>query len=413
MKTGVKCCAMITRQRSLLNSDPVRLLYPGALAHLTIELCNNYLPVVYPILRTTLGLSYTQIGFVTLVAGVGTSLVQPFFGYLSDRWDTWRIIVLSIAWTGSLMGLVGLIPSYWLLLILVGLASLGSAAYHPAGASVAGSITTTRRGATLSVFSVSGTFGTALSPLLITTVIARMGLPGTTLLIPIALVASLLIYQQSHWRGAAQTGSTAAGSHMIGGQPQVQDGSLVGLVLVILAVMCRSWFQVSLVTYLPEWLQSQGWSPASSGQMLTVLLISISAGTLVGGILSDRIGRWQVLALSLGLLGPMGWLFLRAGGTAQLAILALTGALIGASFPVVVVMAQETWPRGVGLASALVMGLGWLPGGIGAAFTGFLADQTSLSRALGWLIVAPILGLACALMYAVVWRRHRKGQARP
>jgi FSR family fosmidomycin resistance protein-like MFS transporter len=401
---------MITRQRSLLNSIPVRLLYPVALAHLTLELCSNYLPVVYPILITTMGLSYTQVGFVTLVAGVGTSLVQPLFGYVSDRWDTLRIIVLSIAWTGSLMGLVGLIPSYWLLLILVGLASLGSAAYHPAGASVAGSITTTRRGATLSVFSVSGTLGTALSPLLITTVIARMGLPGTTLLIPIALLASLLIYQQSHWRGVIQTGSTPAGSHTIGGQPQAQGGSLVGLVLVILAVMCRSWFQVSLVTYLPEWLQSQGWSPANSGQMLTVLLISISAGTLIGGILSDRIGRWQVLALSLGLLGPMGWLFLTTTGPEQVGLMALTGALIGASFPVVVVMAQETWPRGVGLASALVMGLGWTPGGIGASFTGFVADQTSLSRALGWLIVAPALGLACTLMYAVVWTRHRKGR---
>jgi FSR family fosmidomycin resistance protein-like MFS transporter len=379
---------MITRQRSLLNSNPVRLLYPVVLAHLTIEVCSNYLPVVYPILITTMGLSYTQVGFVTLVAGVGTSLVQPLFGYVSDRWDTLRIIVLSIAWTGSLMGLVGLIPSYWLLLVLVGLASLGSAAYHPAGASVAGSITTTRRGATLSVFSVSGTLGTA----------------------PIALLASLLIYQQSHWRGVIQTGSTPAGSHTIGGQPQAQGGSLVGLVLVILAVMCRSWFQVSLVTYLPEWLQSQGWSPANSGQMLTVLLISISAGTLIGGILSDRIGRWQVLALSLGLLGPMGWLFLTTTGPEQVGLMALTGALIGASFPVVVVMAQETWPRGVGLASALVMGLGWTPGGIGASFTGFVADQTSLSRALGWLIVAPALGLACTLMYAVVWTRHRKGR---
>jgi FSR family fosmidomycin resistance protein-like MFS transporter len=181
----------------------------------------------------------------------------------------------------------------------------------------------------------------------------------------------------------------------------------VGLILIILAVMCRSWFQVSLVTYLPEWLQSQGWSPVNSGQMLTMLLISVSAGTLIGGLLSDRIGRWQVLALSLGLLGPTAWLFMTSSGLAQAGLLALTGALIGASFPVVVVMAQETWPRGVGLASALVMGLGWLPGGIGASFTGFVADQTSLSIALGWLIVAPVLGLGCTLMYAAVLRRHR------
>jgi len=397
---------MITKPGSLLNSTPLRLLYPVALAHLTIELCSNYLPIVYPTLITSMGLSYAQVGFVTLVAGVGATLVQPIFGYLSDRWETQRIIILSIIWAGFLMGLVGLVPSYWLLLTLVGLGSLGSAAFHPAGATVAGSLATTRPGATLSVFSVSGTLGTALSPLLITAVITRMGLPGTMTLIPFALLAALLIYHQLSWGRSARTSSTPARSHTAEGQAKVQNGSLAALILVVLAVMCRSWFQVSLVTYLPEWLQSQGWSPVNSGQMLTVLLISISIGTLIGGTLSDRIGRWQVLALSLGLLAPTVWLFLTASGSAQVGLLALTGALTGASFPVTVVMAQESWPRGVGLASALVMGLGWLPGGIGASFTGFVADQTSLSTALGWLIVPPALGLSCTLMYALVWNRR-------
>ena len=402
---------MTFKPGSLLNSTPVRLLYPVALAHLAIELCSNYLPVVYPTLITSMGLSYAQVGFVTLVAGVGTTLVQPVFGYLSDRWETRRIIVSSVVWIGFLMGLVGLAPSYWLLLILVGLGSLGSAAFHPAGATVAGSIATTRRGAMLSVFSVSGTFGTALSPLLITIVITRAGLPGTSMLIPIALLAALLIHHQLKRGEPARSNPSLAGTHYTNqGRMKIENGSLAGLILVILAVMCRSWFQVSLITYLPEWLQSQGWSPVSSGQMLTVLLVSVSVGTLIGGVLSDRIGRWQILALSLALLGPAAWLFLTTSGPAQVGLLGLAGASIGASFPVTVVMAQETWPRGVGLASALVMGLGWLPGGIGASFTGFMADQTSLSTALGWLIVPPILGLACTLVYSLIWTRHRRAQ---
>jgi FSR family fosmidomycin resistance protein-like MFS transporter len=376
---------------------------------MTIELCGMYLPVVYPALITTMGLSYAQVGFVTLVAGVGATLVQPVFGYASDRWDTRRIIVWSVIWTGSLMGLVGLVPSYWLLVMLVGLGSLGSAAFHPAGASVAGSISTTRRGALLSVFSVSGTLGTAMSPLLITAAITRQGLPATTVLIPIALLSAWLIYKSLSWAEDATTaGPSSALPQTARGQTQIQSGSLVGLILVILAVMCRSWVQVSLTTYLPEWLQTQGWTMVTSGQMLTLLLISISVGTVIGGTLSDRIGRWQVLALSLGLVGPALWFFLTASGPGQIGSLALTGALLGASFPVVVVMAQETWPQGVGLASALVMGFGWLPGGIGAAFTGFVADQTSLSAALVWLIIPPALGLTCALLYGVVWTRHNR-----
>jgi len=398
---------MTTRQGLLPTIHPIRLLYPIALAHLTIELCNNYLPVVYPRLRETMGLSYAQVGFVAFVAGASASLMQLPFGYVSDRSDTRRIILLSILWIGVLMGLVGLSHSYWTLVALVGLGSLGSAAFHPAGATAAGSITTTRRGATLSIFSVSGTLGTALSPLLITAGIARAGPSATIVLIPIALLMSLLYYRGSSWITDARHSSEAGKSPASAGGAPVQNDSLVGLILAVLAVMCRSWFQVSLVTYLPEWLQSQGWPPVTSGQMLTVLLVSISAGTLLGGSLSDRIGRWQVLALSLGLLGPAQWLFMTASGPAQIPWLMLVGALIGASFPVSVVMAQETWPQGVGLASALVMGLGWLPGGIGASVTGLLADQTSLTAALGWLIIPPVLGPACALLYGVVWNRHR------
>ncbi len=279
-----------------MNASPIRLILPIALAHLTIELCNNYMPVVYPILISTMGLSYTQVGLVTLVASIGATLVQPLFGFLSDRWQPRRIVVTSIIWIGLLMGTVGLTRSYWLLVLLVGLGSLGSAAFHPAGATAAGSITTTRRGATLSIFSVTGSLGTALSPLLITVGLAWLGLSATVLLIPIGLVIGLLLLRQSGWGGNAKVRSVHAGPGAAGGQTAMRAGSLVALILVILMVMCRSWVQVSLITYLPEWLQGQGWTPVRSSQMLTVLLVSISVGTLIGGTLSDRIGRWPVAA---------------------------------------------------------------------------------------------------------------------
>ncbi|MCJ7819367.1 MAG: MFS transporter, partial [Syntrophales bacterium] len=142
-----------------MNSNPIRRLYPIAVAHLTIELCSSYLPVIYPILITTMGLSYAQVGLVTLVGSGGVTLAQPIFGYLSDRRESRHIIPISVIWVGLLMGLVGLAPSYWSLILLVGLAGLGSAAFHPAGASAAGSITAARRGAALSVFSVGGSLG--------------------------------------------------------------------------------------------------------------------------------------------------------------------------------------------------------------------------------------------------------------
>jgi FSR family fosmidomycin resistance protein-like MFS transporter len=315
----------------------------------------------------------------------------------------------SILWIGLIMGVVGLARNYWILVLLAGLGSLGSAAFHPAGAALAGSIATTRRGATLSIFSVSGTLGSALSPLLIAAGIGWLGLPGTAVLIPVGALVGLLLYREWGWTRLAEAISPATGGPAAQALNLGAKGSLAALILVVFMVMCRSWFQLSLSTYLPEWMQSQGWSLAASGRMLTVFLVTVSAGTVIGGTLSDRMGRWQVVALSLGLLGPAHWLFMSASGSVQIAFVGLVGILLGLTFPVTVVMAQDAWPQGLGLASALAMGLGWLPGGLGASFTGFVADQTSLATALHLLVVPPMVGLLCALVYAG-HRRVRAGR---
>jgi FSR family fosmidomycin resistance protein-like MFS transporter len=288
------------------------------------------------------------------------------------------------------------------------LASLGSAAFHPPAATIASSSSTARRGAAVSVFSVGGNLGTAFSPLWIALIISWVGVPGTALLIPVALIVSLLLYQQF---SRADISSTR-GTHTLQkvAQESRPKGSTMGLILIIAAVMCRSWFQLSLVTYLPEWMHSRGWSLAAAGQILAALLISVSVGSLLGGIISDKIGRWQVVALSMTLLSPAMWLFVTTSGLLQVTVAGAIGVFIGASFPVTIVMAQEVWPQGVGLASALVMGLGWLPGGIGAFFTGYIADLSSLDLGLQSLIIPPIIGLICILVYAVLYRHPVKNK---
>lgn len=396
-----------------MNSNLTRSLYLIALAHLTIELCANFLPVVYPILISDMGLTYAQVGLIALVLGSGTTLAQPFFGYLSDRWNPRRMAVLSILWVGILMGLVGFTWNYLSLVLLVGLSSLGSAAFHPPGATIASTSNIRRRGTAVSIFSVGGNLGTALSPLWVAVGIGWLGLQGTTVVTPVAVLVSLLLYRQLSWHSGPGQVPSSTGQGTGGGQsqPQTQNGSLVGLILIILVVMCRSWFQLSLVTYLPEWMQSQGWSLAGGGQILSVLLVSVGIGSFTGGILSDRIGGWQVMALSLGLLAPAQWLFLGSSGLLQVGLVGLIGILIGASFPVSIIMAQETWPHGVGLASALVMGLGWAPGGIGASLTGLIADQSSLAVGLQSLIIPPLLGVIFALAYAALRRQSTGSEA--
>ncbi|MBN1934251.1 MAG: MFS transporter [Anaerolineae bacterium] len=382
----------------------VRSVILIALGHLVIELCSSALPVIYPVLMTTMHLSYSQIGVLALVASVSTSLAQPLFGYMSDLWQPRRLSTFSVAWIGLTMGLIGLVPNYHLLVPLVGLAALGSAAFHPPGAVIAAHSAGTRKGIAISTFSVGGNIGAAISPLLITAGMNWLGASGTLLLIPIALGLSAVLLAELApiVRPAVKQTETHQSAPM--------HRNYLGLALIVLAVMCLAWFHISMKTYLPIWIKDQSASLTRSGQVMFTFLLATSIGSLLGGSISDRIGHWQLLLGCLILLIPLALLFVDATGLMQWAIVSSIGLLVGAMFPVSIVIAQETWPGNVGLASAMVMGIGWVPGGIGASVTGQIADALSLQAGLRLLAVPLVLGAASILAYALTQKKRRKNQ---
>jgi FSR family fosmidomycin resistance protein-like MFS transporter len=388
-------------------SPHVISLLSVASGHLIIELCSQFLPVIYPILIDRLDLNYTQVGVLALVASVGTSIAQPIFGYISDLWDPRRLSVLSVAWIGLIMGLVGFVDQYAVIALVIGLGVLGSAAFHPPAAMIASSCGGERRATAVSVFSVGGSLGSALSPLLIGAAIARFGLRGTIVLAPIAVILAIVLYVQ------LRNSETERQERDAFCETSIDHRSLLRLALIVLAVMCLAWFQGSFRTYLPVWAESQGHSVSTGGRMLFVVLAAMGAGSLAGGALSDRFGRWQLLALSLGLLGPTEWLFVGSSGAVQWALLAFMGVLLGATFPVSIVMAQESWASQAGIASGLVMGIGWLPSGLGASLTGFVSDRFSLDVGMRTLLLPAILGAVCVLAYALTGRGVREKQEEP
>lgn len=383
-----------------MSRRPLAAILLVSCAHLLLEVFHQYLPVVYPLLLTKFDLSFAQIGAVALVATTASSLAQPLFGYFIDRWDARRVVAVSVLWLGLWMGAVGLAANYWLLLGIVALAGLGSASFHPAGAAVVSKATRGLKGMAVSFFSVGGNLGSAISPLLMAVGLAAFGLAGTMILLPLALLTGGLLF---FGLGREDAGEQA--SHRQS-QADAGPGFGLGLALLVLAVMTRSWFQFSLSSYLPVWLEGQGRTVAEGAQMLFLLSLCIGLGSLVGGTLSDRVGRWQVLLLCLALLSPLYWFYLNSGGLAQASFLAGMGFCLGCTFPTAVVLAQEVWPRGLALASGLVMGLGWWPGGLGTSVTGLLADRIGLDAALHWLLIAPVLGALCMAVFALAQRRE-------
>jgi FSR family fosmidomycin resistance protein-like MFS transporter len=234
-----------------------------------------------------------------------------------------------------------------------------------------------------------------------------MGLPATLLVIPSSLLGAIAIYALL---GRSQEAEARVTQER---RTRLARHTVVSLVLIVLAVMFLSWFQWSFRTYLPAWLQEQGRSLPAAGRFMFVFAIAISVGTLLGGYLSDRVGRWPLLAACLILIGPALWLFLSATGVAQWGLVVFMGILIGATFPISIVMAQEAWPEGVGTASGLVMGLGWVPGGLGSSLTGVLADRYDLTVALRVLLLPALLSVISILAYAAVQRTSRRGRPIP
>ncbi len=388
------------RLRHELLTNTVLLVAGG---HFLLELFHQYLPVFFPLYRAEFGLTYGQIGMITLVGTTTMSLAQPLFGFFIDRFDARRIAALSVMWVGLIMAVLGFSGNYWVLLIGVALAGFGSAAFHPAGASVVTKATDEgKRGRAVSFFAVGGNVGSAGSPLLLAIGLGLLGLKGTIVLLPVVVLAAIWLVN-----GLGQESRDDREAHRER-QSRAGEGFLLGLVLITVVAMTRAWFQLSLTTYLPTLLEDRGYSVVYGGQMLFVLSLLIGVGSLFGGILSDRFGRWQVLLSSFAMLGPAYWFFISSGGGVQFIYAGAIGFLLGCTYPTTVVVAQEVWPRGMAMASGLVMGLGWWPGGLGATFTGWVADQMALETALEGLVVAPVLGALLMAVFAVALQRRRR-----
>ena len=370
-----------------------------SLAHLILEAGFNFLPVTYALLIPKLGLSYGQIGTMVLLMTIAGTITQPIFGWLSDRGDPRLIVIASLMWGGSLMGLVGFMPSYGWLVALVVLAALGSAAFHPPAAALSALTEAGNRGRAMSLFSVGGNRGAALSPLLVGLALSAGGLGATTVLIPLSLLTGLLLARRLRGVGAPRYRIAADDA-------PAAVGSAAALAAIIVVVGARSYFQQALMTYLPEWLRGNGQSLAVAGAALTLFMVAVSVGSLFGGALSDRFGRLPVIGVSLALMMAGHWLLLHSIGTPQMAAVLLIGLMIGASFPVTIVLAQEAWPRSLGFASAMVMGLGWLPAGLGAWAVGRIADGSTLTDGLRSLTLAPLVGLTAAGVFWVVGKRR-------
>jgi MFS transporter, FSR family, fosmidomycin resistance protein len=360
--------------------------------HLFTDVNQGAVAALLPFLVSARGLSLAAAGALILASTISSSLVQPLFGVFSDNRPIPGLMPLGVLLAGVGMSLVGVAPSYPVILLCVVVSGVGVAAFHPEAARFANYVSGSRRARGMSFFSVGGNMGFAIGPVLATPLVLIFGLPGTLFLaLPAAVMAAGLFYEIPR---------------MLSFKPEVVEreepvtapehwgpfARMVGVVVV------RSFVYFGLVAFVASYYQRVlGVSPALGNAALTVMLASGAVGTLVMGPLADRFGRRTIVGISMLLLPPLIFCFTLSGPFVGMALLALVGAATVGTFGITVVMGQEYLPGRIGLAAGITMGLSIGLGGVGAPVLGFLADRAGLPVTMLVIAALPVLGLLLTL----------------
>lgn len=391
--------AALPRERVRPNAKMLGLL---ALGHLTVDSVQGAFPAILPALRDAHGLSYEAAGAIILVSTLTSSVIQPAFGYLSDRSARRWLLPWAVFFAGAGFALIGFAPTYGSILALTVLAGVGVAAYHPEGYKTAAGVAGDYKATGVSWFSVGGNLGIAIGPALMALLLTRYGTGGSLgMAVHPLLVAALLFAVQPYLAREAGGRRSAAAS---------AAPTLVGaMTLLVVVVMFRSWTQLGFTTYVPFYYRDVlGADPRLTGPLLSVFLGAGAIGTLVGGVLADRFGPRRFTQAAFALATPLAVLFLLATRAMPIwvhfLLLGGLGFVLVATFTTSVVLAQAYLPRHHGMASGLIVGLAIGAGGVGAWVLGIVADGFGLPSALWAAAGTPVLGFVAAFFLPEVKR---------
>lgn len=378
-----------------------------SVSHFLNDMIQSVVPAIYPIIKTKFGLSFAQIGIITLVFQMSSSILQPLTGLYSDRHP--RPYALSIGMCFTLAGIIILAFAglFLLLLLAVCTIGLGSSIFHPEASRVAQLASGGRKSLAQSIFQVGGNGGSAIGPLLAAAIVLPFGQEAISWFAIAAVAASAIMVRVGSWYSMRLSYATRQPQKMIA-KPSNLTGKQVKRALLILVLLIFSkYFYVACITnYFTFFLIDKfGISVGASQLCLFAFLLAFAIGTVAGGMLGDKIGRKYVIWASiLGAAPPaLAMPFVSLPLTVLLAF--LTGLIIASAFSSIVVYATDLMPGKLGLISGIFFGLMFGLGGLGSAFFGWLADQTSISFIFKVSALLPLLGIVAGFLPNVQARK--------
>ena len=376
------------------------VLFAISIAHLLNDAVQSVIPSIYPILKDDFGLTFTQIGIITFVFQMTSSILQPFVGRYADRHPS--PYALTVGMCISLTGLFMLAfsDSFSFIMASVAVVGMGSSIFHPEASRVAQIAAGYRKGLAQSIFQVGGNGGSAIGPLLAALIVLPHG-KGAVVWFAFALVlGAMVVTWVGRWyqryiatRMTTQVAKARKALHLT--ERQIKWAMIV----LVLLTFSKQFFLASMTSYFTFFLIDKFGISIRDAQLCLFAFLAASAiGIIAGGFIGDKIGRKYVIWCSILGAAPFA-LFLPYAGYAMTVILSvLVGLIISSAFSAILVFATELKPAHIGTIAGLFFGLSFGLGGVGAAFFGWLAEQTSIQFIFHVSTLLPLLGVVAAFL---------------
>ena len=365
--------------------------------HLINDTMQSVIPAMFPLLERDMGLTYTQLGLISFTLNMFASVLQPVVGAVTDKKP--MPFALPIGMVSSFIGLTMLIlaPNYPLILVSVLFLGLGSAVFHPEGSRVSFMAAGNKRGLAQSIYQVGGNSGQALAPLISAFLILPFGMYGASFVLILTAIGIFMLTKIAIWyrKQLEEEKLSKVKKVLVSSLPPLtkkQVGIALSLLLVI--IFARSFYVTNITNFYVFYLIQEYGLTIEKGQLLIFLFMACGVvGTFFGGSLSDRIGRKNVILLSVVVPIPLCLALPYVPLWLVVILLIMIGALIMISFSVTVVYAQELVPTKIGTMAGLTVGLAFGMGAIGSVLIGILMDKIGIETTMMIISVLPILML--------------------
>ena len=385
------------------NKTMYKILVLIGFVHLLNDAIQAVVPAMFPILEQSMRLTYMQLGLIAFALNLTASIIQPVVGIYTDRKASPYALPIGLCFT--FFGVIGLAyaPSFGLIILSVIFIGLGSATFHPEGSRVAymAAGSQKKRGLAQSIFQVGGNTGQALAPVITALVLVPLGQGGAIWFAGLAALAVFLLMYIARWY-SEQMNIQAALKKETKSQVKVTSPMdkekkkivVFSITLLIFLVFARSWFHAGMTNFYALYTIEKFSLTIPQAQVyLFVFLAAGAVGTFLGGPMSDRFGKRNMIFFSMLGSAPLAVLLPFVGAEFSYLLVALIGFIILSSFSVTVVYAQELVPGKIGTVSGLIIGLAFGMGAVGSIALGWFADQVGLANMILALAFLPLIGI--------------------